>query len=174
MIQIPRSQYVQKPWKNGGGVTEEIYLYSKGSTEFLYRLSMASLSQSGPFSLFPEIDRTLVLLEGNPIKLNEREVPLLTAVHFPGEDLIHSTITAAGLDFNLMCRRGKVSGMIALEVGAKVLNSEADHTIIFSLDEGLTLGQLVLSKYDSCVIDHNFKDLRVGGGKYLRVSLSFV
>src|SRR3712207_6431371 len=106
MIHLPRSSYTLKPWKNGLGMTEEIYIYPKGDNEFLFRISMAALSQSGPFSLYPGIDRSLILLEGKPISLNDLKVAVLAPVSFRGEENIFATVVAEGRDLNLMCRRG--------------------------------------------------------------------
>ncbi len=54
------------PWKNGGGVTEEIAVYPSdaGFDDFAWRISMARVGQGGPFSRFPGVDRTLAVLEG--------------------------------------------------------------------------------------------------------------
>lgn len=166
---IPRSSYTQKPWKNGLGTTEEIFVYPEGASEFLVRLSMATLSTSGPFSVFPGIDRTLVLLEGKPIKLNDRIVPLLTPVEFPGEDLIHSTIEAPGLDFNLMCRRGRASGVIHVISGESATDAQAHMSIVFALTDNVRVGEIELKKYDACVVEG---PVEIKGSTYLRVDIS--
>ena len=64
-------------WKNGKGTTSEIAIDPEGAnfaTEpFSWRLSSASVLQSGPFSEFPGYDRYLVLIEGDPICLQFME-----------------------------------------------------------------------------------------------------
>lgn len=55
------------PWKNGGGRTLEILVDPPGATVdmgFGWRLSSAEVAVSGPFSAFPGLERTLLLLEG--------------------------------------------------------------------------------------------------------------
>jgi uncharacterized protein len=58
--------YRRMPWKNGGGLTAEIAVSpeSAGLDDFDWRVSMARVEAGGPFSLFPGVDRTLSILEG--------------------------------------------------------------------------------------------------------------
>ncbi len=60
------------PWKNGGGVTVEIAIHPQGASvdDFDWRVSMATVASDGPFSVFPGIDRTLSVLEGDGILLD--------------------------------------------------------------------------------------------------------
>jgi environmental stress-induced protein Ves len=53
------------PWKNGLGVTREIAVEPVGASmdDFLWRVSIADVDTASPFSTFPGIDRTIVLLE---------------------------------------------------------------------------------------------------------------
>ena len=58
---------------NGGGVTEQIAIEPPDATlagGFLWRLSMARVERSGPFSRFEGYDRTLLLLEGSGLDLD--------------------------------------------------------------------------------------------------------
>ncbi|HEX9082292.1 MAG TPA: HutD family protein, partial [Holophagaceae bacterium] len=61
------------PWKNGGGTTLELAVEPPGATletGFAWRLSCAEVGASGPFSPFPGLDRTLVLLSGEGFLLD--------------------------------------------------------------------------------------------------------
>lgn len=67
------SDYLAMPWKDGGGVTEQIAIEPPDATlqgGFLWRLSMARVERSGPFSRFAGYDRTLLLLEGGGLDLD--------------------------------------------------------------------------------------------------------
>lgn len=67
------SDYLAMPWKDGGGVTEQIAIEPPDATlqgGFLWRLSMARVEGSGPFSRFAGYDRTLLLLEGGGLDLD--------------------------------------------------------------------------------------------------------
>jgi len=50
------------PWKNGAGETREIVSIPSADAPFLWRASIATLAQDGPFSLFPGVDRVIMLL----------------------------------------------------------------------------------------------------------------
>ena len=58
-----------KPWKNGGGVTREALRVPPSGDPFQWRVSLAQIDASGPFSDFTGYDRTLVLLEGGGLSL---------------------------------------------------------------------------------------------------------
>jgi environmental stress-induced protein Ves len=174
MIHLPRSSYTLKPWKNGLGLTEEIYVSPDTDGEFLFRVSMAALSSSGPFSFFPGVDRTLILLEGNPVRLNDRLVPLLTPVNFAGEEKIVATVEAEGRDLNLMCRRGRVSGKIHVLSQEAVFSEGADFCLIFALSESVKVGSLLLKKYDSCFLGSLDRKNIIKGNQFLRIDIYLI
>lgn len=57
-----------QPWKNGGGRTTELEV--EGGSRFLWRLSIADVERSGPFSDFAGYQRTIMLLEGGGMALS--------------------------------------------------------------------------------------------------------
>ena len=62
--------YQRMPWKNGGGTTTEIWKQVSPSGEMLWRLSVADVASDGPFSLFPGIDRWIMVIEGKGMTLD--------------------------------------------------------------------------------------------------------
>ena len=118
---LPSSDYVAMPWRNGAGVTHEIAIDdSPGESEapFLWRLSMADLAGDGPFSEIPDVDRILVLLEGEDVQLTIAGAdpePLAEheAIAFPGDVPTGLTMApGSGRDLNLMWDRTRVQGMV--------------------------------------------------------------
>ncbi|MBN3790940.1 HutD family protein [Burkholderia sp. Ac-20353] len=119
---IRASSLVASPWKNGGGVTREIVAHPPGAAldAFAWRVSVADVGAAGPFSRFPGIDRTLVLLSGAGMTLAEQggaqhvlDAPLARA-DFAGETAIDATLhDGATRDFNLMTRRATTRGSVA-------------------------------------------------------------
>jgi len=110
---------VAAPWKNGGGVTREVAAFPEGSglDAFIWRVSIADVAQAGPFSRFAGIDRTLVLLSGAGMLLDEAQGPThaltqpLDIARFAGETAIEAhLVDGATRDFNLMVRRGVATG----------------------------------------------------------------
>ena len=51
------------PWKNGGGVTVEIYT-NPPSAAFDWRVSIATVNAAGPFSTFAGYERHIMTLTG--------------------------------------------------------------------------------------------------------------
>jgi uncharacterized protein len=123
---IRGADLVAQPWKNGGGVTREIAAYPEGASidAFAWRVSVADVAQAGPFSRFDGIDRTLVLLDGAGMILDEaasggaREHRLTRALdiaRFAGEARIDAhLVDGPTRDFNLMVRRDAARGTLEL------------------------------------------------------------
>lgn len=109
------------PWKNGGGVTREIACAPAGAgmNDFAWRLSIADVAASGPFSAFPGVDRVIMLLDGDGMRLefedgavHELRTPF-APYRFGGERALHARLAGApSRDFNLMLRRGRAAGEI--------------------------------------------------------------
>jgi hypothetical protein len=104
------------PWKNGRGSTTQLAIHPEGAglEDFTWRLSMARVADSGPFSPFPGCDRTLLLLSGGGLVLEREghpdrrlEAPLVP-VSFRGEEAIHGRLPGDPCrDFNVITRRSR-------------------------------------------------------------------
>ena len=55
--------FERQPWKNGGGFTTQLAAWPREGRP-TWRVSVADVAASGPFSDFSGYDRTIVLLEG--------------------------------------------------------------------------------------------------------------
>lgn len=127
------------PWKNGGGVTTEIMAWppAAGLDDFDWRISMAQVASGGPFSVFPNIDRTLTVLAGSmqlvagdaqPVALS----PLSEPYVFPGDVSTEATlIEGPVLDFNVMTRRNRI--------GHSVLRLQFSEPARIAVGEGTSL-----------------------------------
>ncbi|MDY0955383.1 HutD family protein [Stenotrophomonas rhizophila] len=108
---IPSFEYRRERWRNGLGWTREI-LRVPDTDDWQVRLSIAEIEQDAAFSLFPGIERELVLLRGEGLRLRFADgavqtlLPPHDRVRFAGEAEIHGELVD-GLthDFNLMWRR---------------------------------------------------------------------
>lgn len=128
------ADYISMPWKNGGGTTTEIATHPSGAAldDFAWRVSVAAVDRDGPFSRFPGIDRTIVLLEGAGMRLTGggRDATLRTAFEphsFAGDDAIDCALVAGRIrDFNVMFRRDRAHGTVAVVRGggAEIAPSE--------------------------------------------------
>ncbi|BCF97577.1 hypothetical protein PPGU19_021460 [Paraburkholderia sp. PGU19] len=140
MSLIRGADLVASPWKNGGGVTREVAAFPEGAAldAFVWRVSVADVAQAGPFSRFVGIDRTLVLLSGAGMLLDEaggathalREP--LDIARFEGETAIDARlIDGATRDFNLMVRRGTATGDVAIWRDEMRAELDADVVLLF-------------------------------------------
>lgn len=111
---IPANEYRRIRWRNGQGWTREIHV--EGAAEdWSWRLSIAEIEHDAAFSLFPGIDRELMLLSGNGLRLrfDDGECVELNPPHdrhrFAGERaLTGELVDGTTHDFNLMWRRDRI------------------------------------------------------------------
>lgn len=61
-------------WKNGGGSTKPIAVFppNAGLEDFIWRVSVAEITKPCVYSIFPEIDRTQLLIEGESLTLRNQ------------------------------------------------------------------------------------------------------
>ena len=112
---------VPQPWKNGGGITQEVAVFPPGAGmgEFEWRVSIAEVSVAGPFSRFDGIDRILTVLDGRlrlEIEDEAQELVLGTGDShaFRGEAAVVGTPVAAAIrDLNIMVKRDRWRARIA-------------------------------------------------------------
>jgi len=104
-------------WKNGGGATREIAVWPPGATtdDFGWRASVATIDQDGAFSVFPGVDRHIMLLAGAGVQLHGDAINHNLATRwqpfaFSGDEPLTCTLlnpTEPSTDFNIMTRRSQ-------------------------------------------------------------------
>jgi 7-cyano-7-deazaguanine synthase len=125
-----------EPWKNGQGVTRTLATdrpaettTGSGDSDWNWRISIAEIGASGPFSTFEQVDRTLVLLQGGPLILNRpRASVVLTApgdqLSFGGEESLDAQVAAIPAHaLNLMTRRSQVQSTVHVIQGEPLAQS---------------------------------------------------
>ena len=110
---IPFAGLATVPWKNGSGSTTEIAIDPPDGDfdNFNWRISLATISENGPFSIFPGVERTLALVDGNGMTLDidvddrvhvGQDEPVLA---FSGDSEVEATLNRGpSVDFNVMTR----------------------------------------------------------------------
>ena len=114
--------YRRTAWKNGDGRTTEVFVYPPHADwdTFVWRVSIAEVERDGPFSTFPGVDRTLVLLAGAGVSLIGGDVPLEVRAHyepvsFAGDAALECRLLGGAVrDFNLMVRRATARGELSI------------------------------------------------------------
>ena len=106
------------PWKNGGGVTRQIATGSlpgesaEEATAWDWRVSLAEVAAEGPFSVFPETDRVIAVIEGAGMDLQADDgtslaLPPFQPVRFAGDVRYFGRLRDGPVrDLNVMVRRG--------------------------------------------------------------------
>ncbi|MFD9405916.1 HutD family protein [Streptomyces sp. NPDC059989] len=159
-------------WKNGGGVTREIAVFPEGAgmDDFVWRASLAEVAADGPFSAFPEIDRTLTLAEGAGMDLTVGGVRRLVDERFAPQDFPGDEPTDCRLlsgpvvNFNVMHRRGAAEVATAVVRGRLSRAVVSDETLLVLALEGaatVRVGRgpaLALAPYDAVLVMGDFLD----------------
>jgi uncharacterized protein len=119
---LPAVGHRVMPWKNGGGETREIVAWPEGAglDSFGWRISAATVASNGPFSVFPGIDRTLAILEGEGMdlaigggewqRLAKSSPPLRFSCDLPAKARL---VAGPVLDLNVMTRRSAFDHRVA-------------------------------------------------------------
>ena len=107
------------PWKNGAGQTKEVAISPVGGSDFDWRVSIAVIQQSGPFSTYPGVDRVLVNCGEGPVDLDINGSTVQLKKHeqaaFHGEDTVYATLRHGPTrDLNLMTRSSACTGDIRI------------------------------------------------------------
>ncbi len=117
---IAANEYRRKRWKNHHGWTREI-VRVPDCEAWDWRLSIAEIERDAPFSVFPGIDRELMLLRGHGLRLlfEDGQSAVLNPPHgrlrFAGERAVRGELLDGPThDFNLMWRRDAIMAELLL------------------------------------------------------------
>jgi environmental stress-induced protein Ves len=168
---IRAKHLVAKPWKNGTGVTREIDTHPPGAglESFAWRISLADVADAGPFSQFDGVDRTLVLLAGEGLRLTQTDgrvyklSKLLDVVGFPGDSRIEAElVNGPTRDFNLMVSRKSVRADLTVWRGGP-FETQGANTLLLFCAQGhtqivLKSGTYMLDAHDTLRIDDANED----------------
>ena len=154
---IKPDEYRTMPWKNGKGMTTELFVkYIQQEEQYVYRLSIAGVTENGQFSDFSGYDRKLIMLEGNGVRLKHSEgkkSSILTTsdiAEFSGDEETHAELVNGPIrDFNIMTLRDKCRSAAEVIHGTKKLSLICDELLIFALknSEVLVSGKNIYAKH---------------------------
>ncbi len=117
------ADYRAMPWKNGLGLTREIAAGRSADDDaaggFAWRLSIAEVTASAPFSAFPGVDRTIVLLHGDGMVLDSGDAGChvlnrpFAPYSFKGEWQTDCRLIGGPCrDFNVMTDRSRAHALV--------------------------------------------------------------
>jgi environmental stress-induced protein Ves len=161
---ITKEQFKSMPWKNKGGITTELFR-SPAEGDFTLRLSVAKVSEDSPFSLFPDVDRWLLILNGEGIfldrsdgsrKLTKESHPFF----FRGEEVISSRLVQGEIrDFNVMLKRNSGSAHVEKCSTGKLIEATLPTYIYEIQRENL----IILSPGESYILDQQSIIVKIKG-----------
>lgn len=155
------------PWKNGGGFTREVAAFPPacGLSAFQWRISIAEIHKSGPFSCFPGIDRIIAIMDGelrlsfesHAVTLSESDAPLLFSGDAP---LAGAPLNGPACALNLMVRRGAARATLRRN-GPGAARLEAGASSVIVARNGAMIqangAPIVLGAHDAAIF-HNVAD----------------
>ena len=127
---LPAAHYRTMPWRNGRGTTTEVALSAGTHSRvaggrFLWRVSIADVPESGPFSTFPGYERIIAIVAGTgielavagkgergaaPVRLDQASAPFT----FPGDAATDCRLIGGPIrDFNLILDRATTTGALS-------------------------------------------------------------
>jgi environmental stress-induced protein Ves len=169
---IRKSSFTAAPWKNGGGITYEAIRVPASGEAFRWRVSVAHIDASGPFSDFAAYNRKMVLLRGSglALKFADGQQRVLRQIgdlaEFDGAIATHcELLNGPCVDLNLMASK-TARAEVRIErvvLGLAVQASPLETTLIFSIEDPLLLTSDAgatqrLEPWDLAVLSH-------GGGR---------
>ncbi len=178
--------YNRKPWNNGGGMTQDVWLWPEAASQdsFDIRLSLASIDTDGPFSSFPGIDRTITPVGGAPFVLDfgdsrAQRMELLQPFSFDSVQTPSSRLDeGAASAFNVMTRRGRWTHQVSIVHGGEPLDLPVPCSAIMVLHVVRGRWQVeagecvVVERLDSVVVERAqtmHLDAPVGGSAVLAI-----
>jgi environmental stress-induced protein Ves len=164
---LPPDAARRMPWKNGRGSTLELASDATASAPWTWRVSIADVPESGPFSTFDGCDREIACLDGDGMRLVvdgvAHDVPHEgRACAFGGNAETRGVLLGGPCrDANLMWRRDAWHGALVVHRGAFTFDSGADLAIVHVVRGAATANGRSLEQGMSAIADG--ENLRVAG-----------
>ncbi|MFS8064256.1 MAG: HutD family protein [Luteimonas sp.] len=180
---IPANEYRRERWKNGLGWTREIARWPMGSEPWEWRVSIAEIEHDADFSAFPGVERELVLLSGEGMRLQVGDsqpvelAPPYGRIRFDGAQAARAELlNGPTTDYNLMWRSARVEASLLHRplVGPMLFFAEPGVQWLLTLLGGRALVKdqllpLHMEQGDSLLIDERAQGRVIieGGGELL-------
>ena len=133
------------PWRNGGGVTRELVAWLT-SADWHWRMSVADIDSSGPFSRFEGVQRWFAMLGGAGVELDVNgKQHRLTAGDAPfcfdGSAATHCRLLEGETqDYNLMLRQGRGRARMVRVSSSLPIAVDAPKTIaVYAMNTGASV-----------------------------------
>lgn len=169
---LHHDDYSQSRWKNGLGITRTVDIApSHASFEtFEWRVSMADVGETTPFSPLPGVDRWLMPIAGSGFELTingtSYRPTVGEVVQFAGDDEASGGASGAGSrDLNLMVRRPHGdAGLVALRIARdtpladRIFAAHGGTTLAILITGDVTIAGASLSPFDAVRLTDNTEE----------------
>jgi len=159
------------PWANGRGRTIEMIRVNAADGGLLWRLSMASVMEDGPFSIFPGIERNLTVISGPGFDLigdGRLHAAPLVPVAFAGDVPIAAAgVTDPSDDFNVMTARALPRPFVQVLTAGEAVPPRGGFLCLFALAPAVVCGK-ALGLHDLLITDANAS---ISAGQVITVGL---
>jgi hypothetical protein len=179
---VSPTEWITQPWRNGGGVTHEVFRDpspSESGDAFTLRVSVAEVTRDGPFSRFEGIQRWITLLEGRGFTLHREGRPprvidrAFEPFAFSGETPIDCTLIDGPVrDLNVMADRARMDVRVAVLApsrGTLVVGAESiagAQLLAFVLEGSIETKGVVLTRHALLITEARGQEL-VGAARLL-------
>jgi environmental stress-induced protein Ves len=184
---ITQAMFRRMPWKNGKGETLEL-MKLEDEKGVKIRISQAAVADSGTFSDFTGLERHLVLIAGNGMRLSHQAEPddmshhdlrhLLDIATFDGGDLTTSELIDGPIeDLNIMVRMSDTHAQVqAIYAPCDALSKPGNQAYFYanqvcniSIDQGFK--DLIMPKDSFMLMSSQGRySLRTGAGVLIEIS----
>jgi environmental stress-induced protein Ves len=141
---VHRADVPPSPWRNGGGVTRELLAWPHVQN-WNWRMSVAEVARSGPFSRFEGVQRWFAVLSGAGVRLTLGAHRRDLTRHSPPFQFDGATRVGCELldgttqDFNLMVRGDRTAHMQRLAGASRFVLELAKTVAVYAIDAELKL-----------------------------------
>ena len=125
MLHLLASEYTSMPWKNGKGITREV-AKSYDDNGLIWRLSSANITQDGPFSNFPNLNRISTVTIGVGMRLIDTNThakvlaSLYKPILFSGDQPLEAQLIDGPIqNFNVIYDPTKTKSIVSVLEGPK-------------------------------------------------------
>ena len=161
MQNILKNEHILMPWKNGKGITHEI-AKSCDENGIIWRLSLAKITQDGPFSTFPNLSRISIVISGEGMRLIETntDAKVLALLHkptlFSGDQPIEAQLINGPVqNFNIIYDPTKTKSTVHILKGPesnKLSTKNGKKIAIYCLSGTLTINQKNINQHETALL----------------------
>ncbi|WP_418908641.1 HutD family protein [Glutamicibacter endophyticus] len=146
-----------QPWKNGRGITRNLFDDSDRAGQWSWRISIAEITGTQPYSRYPGVRRGQVALGPGAVELTLNgeitELPVEGTIVFDGEEEVSATPHGEGfLDLNVMVARARWTPHVSIVHDPELQVPEDGIWVVVALEDSCTFGDQRFDRLDALLL----------------------